>query len=279
MPGDGYLRLIEHLNAMGPTAVAFSGGTDSTLLIAAAHDAYGPGALALTAAAPQVASRDIAETVSLAGQVGVRHHLVDLPLLDSIRHNPADRCYLCKRAMFTRLLEAADGFGIHRLMDGTNRDDLSMERPGIRVLRELNVASPLAELGITKAEIREMSHRLGLPNWGRSSDACLMTRLPVDTKVTDEDLWRIEAAEGQLIERGFHSVRVRTYGDLARIEVEPGERGRVLEEADAIVESLQAFGYRRIALDLQGYGYGSMDRRCKDSGGNPAPGDDPARRS
>jgi len=260
MQGDGYQRLIAHLQAIGPTAVAFSGGIDSTLLVAAAHDAYGPGALALTAAAPQVASRDIAETVRLAELIGVRHQLVDMPLPDPVRYNPPERCYLCKQSMFTRLLEAAGGFGIHQLMDGTNRDDLSADRPGMRVLRERNIASPLAETGLTKSDVRAICRRLDLPNWDRSPDACLLTRFPMDTRITDEDLWRVEAAEGHLIGLGFHSVRVRTYGDMARIEVTAAERLRVLEEAAGITKALRDLGYRYVSLDLQGYAYGSMDR-------------------
>lgn len=277
MQDDAYDRLVQHLRAMGPAAVAFSGGTDSTLLVAAARDAYGPGALALTAAAPQVASRDIAEAVHLAEQIGVRHRLVDLPLLESIRYNPPERCYLCKHAMLTRLLEVAAGFGINRLMDGTNRDDLSVDRPGMHALRELGVASPLAEVGLTKTAIRTISRRLDLPNWSRSADACLMTRLPVDTRVTDDDLWRIESAEGHLIGLGFHSVRVRTYGDLARVEVDPEERARVLGESDAIIKSFRALGYRHITLDLEGYAYGSMDRQnTLPSGAEPETGDSTA---
>ncbi|MGE5153368.1 MAG: ATP-dependent sacrificial sulfur transferase LarE, partial [Bdellovibrio bacteriovorus] len=212
---------MERLRAIGPAAVAFSGGVDSSLLVALARDAYGDEALALTVAAPQMARWEVAEARELAGALGVRHRVVELPLLPAIRDNPPERCYLCKRALLRELGSVAALVGLTQLLDGTNRDDLGEHRPGLRALKELGVLSPLAECGFTKADVRALARRLGLPNWDKPAYACLLTRLPQGTPVTEETLRRIESAERCLIDLGYPGVRVRTHGDLARIELDP----------------------------------------------------------
>jgi uncharacterized protein len=254
-----YSRLIERIKGIGPAAVAFSGGVDSSLLVALARDAYGDAALALTVAAPQMARWELEEARRLAESLRVAHRVVDLPLLPAIRDNPTDRCYLCKRALFRELLSVAALAGMDRLLDGTNRDDLGEHRPGLRALRELGVLSPLADCGLTKAAVRALSRRLGLPTWDKPPYACLLTRLPHGTRVGEEVLRRIEAAERLLIDLGYRGVRVRTHGDLARIEIEPGQHPRLLTEAGAIAGHLQRLGYRQVTLDLLGYRSGSMD--------------------
>ena len=257
---DGkYARLIEHLRTLGPSAVAFSGGVDSSLLVALARDAYGEGTLALTVAAPQMARWEIEEARQLARSLGVRHRVVELPLLPAIRDNPPERCYLCKRALFRELRSVAALAGLVRLLDGTNRDDLGDHRPGLRALAELEISSPLAECGLTKADVRGLSRRLGLPTWDKPAYACLLTRLPHGAKVTEETLSRIEAAERLLIDLGYRGVRVRTHGDLARIEIEPEQHARLLAQAGTIAARLQGLGYRQVTLDLLGYRSGSMN--------------------
>ena len=219
-------RLIEHLKAIGPAAVAFSGAVDSRLVVGLAREAYGDQALALTVSAPQMAAWELDEARRLARSLGVAHWVVELPLLPAIRDNPTERCYLCKHALFRELLSVAALAGIGRLLDGTNRDDLGAHRPGLRALRELGVSSPLADCGLTKAAVRALSRRLGLPTWDKPADACLLTRLPHGTRVTEEMLRRIEAAERLLMDLGYRGVRVRTYGDLARIELPPEQHPR-----------------------------------------------------
>lgn len=252
-------RLIEHLRAIGPAAVAFSGGADSSLLVALAREAYGDEALALTVAAPQMALWELEEARQLARSLGVRHRVVELPLLPAIRDNPPERCYLCKRALFRELLSVAALAGITRLLDGTNRDDLGDHRPGLRALAELGVLSPLADCGLTKSDVRALSRRLGLPTWDKPAYACLLTRLPHGSPVTEGTLRQIEAAERHLIDLGYRGVRVRTHGDLARIEIDPEQHPSLLTQAGAITAQLQRLGYRHVTLDLLGYRSGSMN--------------------
>jgi uncharacterized protein len=175
--------------------------------------------------------------------------------------NPADRCYLCKRLVFTALRRRADDLGLPLLADATHVDDLGEWRPGLRALRELGVASPLAEAGLGKAEIRSLSAQLGIEGANRPSSPCLATRVPFDTPLTRERLARVAAAERELLALGFVNTRVRDYGDLARIEVQSGdlERAASAEMRGRIVEALRAAGYRYVTLDLAGYRTGSMD--------------------
>jgi pyridinium-3,5-biscarboxylic acid mononucleotide sulfurtransferase len=257
---DGvYRRLLERLGKLQAVSVAFSGGADSALLLAAAKEALGDRVLALTAVTPYMVRQEISDALALAAELGVRHQLVELPMPEGMDDNPPDRCYLCKRALYTRLMAVADEQGFAPILDGSNLDDLTDYRPGLRALGELGVKSPFLECGIAKEDVRRLAQALGLPTWRKPTNTCLLTRMPFGRKVTMEGLQRIEEAERLLLDHGYDWVRVRCHGDLARIEVAPQLRLRVLEEAELISDGLEALGFRYVTLDLRGYQLGSMN--------------------
>mgnify|MGYP001502945328 CR=1 FL=1 len=257
---DGvYRRLLERLRRLQSVSVGFSGGADSALLLAAAKEALGGRVLALTAVTPYMVRQEIAGALALAAQLGVRHELVEMPMPEGMDDNPPDRCYLCKHALYTRLIAVAQEHGFSPVLDGSNLDDLRDYRPGLRALGELGVTSPFLECGIGKEDVRRLARALGLPTWRKPTNTCLLTRLPFGRRVTMEDLQRIEEAERLLIDRGYDWVRVRCHGDLARIEVAPELRQRVLEEADLVIKDLEGLGFRYVTLDLRGYQLGSMN--------------------
>jgi len=254
-----YDRLLERLRGFKTVSVAFSGGADSALLLAAARDTLGDRVLALTAVAPYMVRQEVADALALAGELGVRHQLVELPMAEGMDDNPPERCYLCKRALYGQLIAVAQAEGFAPVLDGSNVDDLQDYRPGLRALGELGIRSPFLECGIGKAEVRRLAKALGLPTWRKPTNTCLLTRMPFGRKVTMETLQRIEEAERLLLARGYDWVRVRCHGELARIEVAAGSRARLLDEADAIIAGLEALGFRYVTLDLRGYQLGSMN--------------------
>lgn len=262
MDDPAYQRLFDWLKRRGPVAVAFSGGADSGLLLALARDACGGRVAALTLVAPYIARQEISEAVAFAAGLGVRHELIELPMPGSMEDNPPDRCYLCKRALYERLIAAAAPLGFEAILDGTNLDDLKDYRPGLRAVRELGILTPLLDCAIAKADVRRVSHALGLANWRRPTNACLLTRLPFGQRVTMSTLQRIEEAERVLLGQGFDWVRVRLHGGVARIEVERDQRARLLARADLVVGALKALGFHHVTLDLEGYRLGSMNERA-----------------
>lgn len=263
-----YYQLLAHLRGLAPLAVAFSGGIDSTLLAKAAHDALGDQAIAITVNGPMQLRNELAEARSLARHIGIRQ--VELPLewqeLPALHTNPADRCYLCKQSLLTRcrqeLVSGATPHHDWHLADGSNHDDLQSHRPGRRALQELAVASPLAELGFTKAEIRALNKSLGLPGWDRPAQSCLLTRFPHDTLLGVEDLRQVEDCEGGLRELGLAVVRVRRHGAATRLELGPTELAAV--KADPLLRQkvetvcIKA-GFVQTDIDPAGYRCGSMD--------------------
>ncbi len=257
----GYRRLQEILHELDSIAVACSGGLDSSLLLAVAHRTLGERVLALTVVTPYMASREIAEAKDLTTRLGIRHQILTLPMPSDIADNPPDRCYRCKRTLFAELKTAAAAENFAWLADGTNQDDLSDYRPGMRALRELAVRSPLLEAGLDKADIRRYARALNLPVWNKPASACLLTRLPHDTEVQPALLRRIEAAEQALLNLGFGAVRVRCHGDLARIEVDRAQQARLLEDemAARVEKALTGCGFRYVTVDLQGYRMGSFN--------------------
>lgn len=257
----GYQRLQAILRGMESVAVACSGGLDSSLLLAAAQIALGERVVALTVVTPYMATHEIAAAKALTALLGVRQRVLELPIPAEIAHNPPDRCYHCKRALFEKLQAVAIAEGCVWLADGSNRDDLQDYRPGMQALRELAIRSPLLEAGLGKDEIRRYARALNLPVWNQPAQACLLTRLPHGTEVDEKQLRQVEAAEQALRDLGFNAVRVRCHADLARIELDRADQARLLDaaRADQVTAALTGCGFRYVTLDLQGYRMGSFN--------------------
>ncbi len=256
-------RLEADLAALGSVAVAFSGGVDSTFLLAAAQEALGGRVLALTARAPFVALRESEEASAFCAARGIRQRFADVGM-DAIPHfteNPPDRCYHCKKALFTALGAAAAEEGVSALAEGSNVDDQGDYRPGLKALSELGILSPLREAGLTKAEIRLLSHELGLPTWDKPSFACLASRFVYGETITPEKLRMVDAAEQFLLDRGFSQMRVRLHGGLARIEVPAEDIGRLTAPAlrEEVAAAFRQLGFSYVTVDLAGYRTGSMN--------------------
>jgi pyridinium-3,5-biscarboxylic acid mononucleotide sulfurtransferase len=260
-----YEQLMIHLKEMDNVAIAFSGGVDSTFLIKAAKEALGERVLALTVDTPYMPRWELSEASALAKHMGVVQKVITLPIPEEIRKNPENRCYLCKYHLFSRLRKEAEKAGVDHLLDGTNHDDTLDYRPGLKALSQLQVKSPLKELGITKKEIRAFSKALGLVTWNKPAYACLLTRIPHDTPIEAEELNRIEQAEKCFLEQGFKAIRVRSHGLLARIEIPPHEIASFIQEENrsGIIMKLKRLGYRYVTLDMEGYRTGSMNEAEK----------------
>ncbi|MCK9276049.1 MAG: ATP-dependent sacrificial sulfur transferase LarE [Syntrophales bacterium] len=246
---------------MGSCLVAFSGGQDSAFLLFHAREVLGDNVTAFTFYAPYTPARDVKDVISFVRRMKIPCKRVKVPLLDSLRYNPANRCYLCKRYTFGMIKAGADNLGYSRVLDGTNADDLNEVRPGINALRELGIESPLARFGISKREICkwlcERKEALGL----KPASGCLMTRMPEGHEVSAKELKRIDMAEEYLATQGIHQVRVRSDGKTARIEVPPENRRRFFDEEflNSVARELKNMGYRYVSLDLDGYKKGNMD--------------------
>jgi uncharacterized protein len=260
---EKYRRLLDLIARRGAAAVAFSGGVDSSFLCHAAVAALGDRAVAFTIVSPMLPKSELAGAQSVARQIGIEHIFIEETEIDEeVAANPRERCYFCKKLEFGAIVEAAGERGIVAVLDGSNVDDEGDYRPGLQALTELGIQSPLREAGLGKAEIRELSRRFSLPTWDKPAFACLASRIPYGERIDREKLARIEKAEELLKAAGFRQFRVRSHGDLARIEVAPEERRRFFDEAllDALSRSLKGCGFLYVALELEGYAMGSMNR-------------------
>lgn len=254
-------KLAVLLEKCMPLAVAFSGGVDSTYLLHEAVKAGKEKVTALIMKTPSVPERELDEAVAFCKSRGISFFVLPADPFSAagFRENGRDRCYICKHFLFSALLEKAKEEGIPFVADGTNADDTKEFRPGLKALKELDIRSPLAETGLTKKEIRELSEKEGLPTWNKPSFSCLATRFPYGEELTVEKLRRTEAAENLLAELGFTQRRVRIHGNLARIEVLPAEIPLLLERRDMISSRLEELGFLYTTVDLKGFRSGSMD--------------------
>ena len=245
--------------------VAYSGGVDSSLLLKLALDELGDRAVAVLASSPAYPESEQAEARDLAQKLGAR--LVECSTseveLDAYKRNNPDRCFHCKEELFQTLEPIRLDLGLDHIAYGATADDAGDHRPGHGSAVRRGVRFPLLEAGMGKAEVRAAARRLGLPNWNKASFACLSSRIPHGTEVTVEALRQIESAEAAIKALGFRQVRVRHHGDVARIEVEPAEIGRLVSEREKVVDALRAAGYNFVSLDLEGYATGSLNRTWK----------------
>ncbi len=258
---EKYQKLQDILRSYNGVAVAFSGGVDSTFLLYAAHEALGDKAIAVTARSCSFPERELKEAREFCASHGIRHFICDSEELDieGFRQNPKNRCYLCKHELFGKIWEIARENGIETVAEGSNLDDMGDYRPGLVAVKELGVASPLRQAGFYKEEIRSMSRELGLPTWNKQSFACLSSRFVYGETISEEKLSMVDRAEQLLLDLGFHQVRVRIHGDIARIEILPDEFEKLLAVREEVYGKFREYGFSYVTLDLLGYRTGSMN--------------------
>src|SRR4030042_1637936 len=247
-----YNTLITFLKKLGKAAIAFSGGVDSTFLLATSKNALGDNVVAITVDSPALPRYELDDSIKISRLLKVRHIIIkEGNIEDSVKHNPVNRCYFCKKKEFGSVKAKAAELGIEHVLDGSNADDLHDFRPGMKATRETGVLSPLLDIGLTKDEIRSFSKSLGLPTWDKPAYACLYSRIPYGQEIKKEALEKIEKSEKYLIDKGFLNVRVRCHGNLARIEVNPSEILKLFSDPlrSEVALNLKSFGFAFITLD------------------------------
>lgn len=257
-----YLELKKYLSSLNSVAVAYSSGVDSTFLLKTAVDTLPrDNVLALTAKSYSFPKRELDESIQFCKSENIRQIVFESEELsiDGFSNNPPDRCYICKKELFSKIKGIARENNINAVVEGSNADDINDYRPGMRAVAELEILSPLKKVGLTKNEIRALSKQLGLKTWNKQSFACLSSRFVYGEKITVQKLDMIDKSEQLLLDLGFKQVRVRIHNDVARIEVLPNEIERVMQFKDAIYSKFKEYGFRYVTLDLGGYRTGSMN--------------------
>jgi uncharacterized protein len=257
------LRLRETIRSLGSCVVAYSGGVDSSVVLKIAREELGDRALAVIGRSATYAPRELELALAQARSLGIEPRVIATAELDDPRFadNPSNRCYFCKGELYQRLALVAQAEGYAAVLDGTNADDLADHRPGRKAAEERAVRSPLAEHGLSKADVRALAQELGLPSADKPAMPCLSSRFPYGSKITPEQLAQVEAGEAWLRARGFRDVRLRHHGAVARIELETHELVRLAAEPlrSECVKELKRLGFAYVALDLQGFRSGSLN--------------------
>lgn len=258
-----YEELKEYFRNLGSAGVAFSSGVDSTFLLFVAKEALEKKVIAITASSRSFPKRELDESTQFCRDNNIQQEIcfTEELKIEGFASNPKNRCYLCKREIFSKILEIANNKGLNAVVEGSNLDDNGDYRPGMQAISELKIKSPLREIGFTKEDIRVLSKYLNIPTWEKPSFACLATRFVYGETITEEKLLMVDKAEQLLLDLGFKQVRVRIHDTMARIEIMPNEFERLISDEirNKIIKCFKEYGFSYVSMDLIGYRTGSMN--------------------